>query len=256
MGREQRGRGQYVLFLFTVCIALCLGGCFWKPPAPKPKGPKPEELALSRIPPLISKGDYKRAKELCLPLQKALSGEKQAEALYYLALLYADPQSPFFDPPQALALFQELKQTYPQGFWQATATVWLHLLKKNQALTETIKQCVTKRRQQEKKAICPLLLAQGKFQRALKVCQKQAQRARGQERAAFLYYLALLYADPQNPNRDLNKALEYFKEVEQKWPQTIWGLEARVWSDNIHALEELKRLNIELEKTKERIENR
>ncbi len=256
MGREQRGRGQYILFLFTILIGFLLEGCLWQPPAQRPQGPKPEELALGQVPQLIYQGHYKEAKEICLSVKDKLSDAQKAASFYYLALIYADPESPLLDIQKAKVFLQKIEQKYPQSPWGISARIWLKTLAQRSRCEKQLRAFMAQKRRQEQNSRCPLLLAQGRFQKALKICLDQAQKAKGPEKAASLYYLALLYADPQNPERNLAKALAYFKEVEQNWPQTTWGLEARIWSDNIHALEELKSLNIELEKTKERIETR
>ncbi len=65
-----------------------------------------------------------------------------------------------------------------------------------------------------------------------------------------LYYLGLIYANPYNPGRDYKKAIKYFGDLVKRYPNSIWSYQARIWLNTLNFLEELKKLNIELEGAK------
>ncbi len=205
---------------------------------------------------MLGKGKYKEAHELSQKLEKNLWGSKKAEIIYFLTLMYIDPQSPYYDPPQAELLLEKLEKNYYPSVWGISAKVWRNVLQQLEGYKIQAQRLKAERERKKNWAQCRILVAQNKFERALLVCKRLLPEAQGEHKAALLYYLGLLYANPKNPQRDLNTALSYFREIEQKWPTTIWGLESQIWCANIRALEELKKLNLELEKTKERIESR
>ncbi len=65
-----------------------------------------------------------------------------------------------------------------------------------------------------------------------------------------LFYLGLIYANPNNPDRDYKKAIKYFQDLIKKYPNSIWSYQAKIWLNTLNFVEELKKLNIELESTK------
>lgn len=62
-----------------------------------------------------------------------------------------------------------------------------------------------------------------------------------------LFHLGLICADTENPQRDISKALQYFKKILKKYPQSPRAAEARVW---IGILEENEKLNRVIEESK------
>lgn len=49
--------------------------------------------------------------------------------------------------------------------------------------------------------------------------------------AIAIFSIAFVYAYPSSPYYNLKLGLYYFDELIQKYPQTPWGLQAKVWSD-------------------------
>ncbi len=62
-----------------------------------------------------------------------------------------------------------------------------------------------------------------------------------------LFHLGLISADTENPQRDVSKALRYFKKIIKEYPQSPLAGEARVW---IGILEENEKLNKMIEESK------
>jgi len=103
------------------------------------------------------------------------------------------------------------------------------------------------------------LFARGDFSGSLKEYQRVqslAQEASPSDAASF--NIALIYADPRNLQRDIQKATAAFQGVIARHPESPWVDQSRIW---IAALEELGRAQrgiqeskLELEKSRQVIE--
>jgi hypothetical protein len=101
--------------------------------------------------------------------------------------------------------------------------------------------------------------ARGDFSGSLKEYQRVqslAQEASPSDAASF--NIALIYADPRNPQRDIQKAMAAFQGMVARHPESPWADQSRIW---IAALEELGRAQrgiqeskLELEKSRQVIE--
>lgn len=102
--------------------------CERRPPTttapPPPPPPAPNYLALGDR--SFEAGDYPSAAEAYrLYLDGNPSAPDGDRVLFRLALVYAIPGSPLYDPPQALALLRELRDTYPQSVLRPQANLLL-----------------------------------------------------------------------------------------------------------------------------------
>jgi tetratricopeptide (TPR) repeat protein len=92
----------------------------------------------------------------------------------------------------------------------------------------------------------------GRFSRALSVSKDPAiaQAAR--------YNIGLLYAHPNNPDRNTQKAIESFKQVATDSPGTVWGEQAKIWVSALQESESSKqdaeRFRQEVEQSKQMVE--
>ncbi len=95
-------------------------------------------------------------------------------------------------------------------------------------------------------------LAQGDFGESLKAFRDVWDAAGNQPPAdRALYGMALVYAHPQNPNRDLQKAEELFKQTLDDYPSSALAEQARIW---IAVLDETEKAKQEVEATRREIE--
>jgi chromosome segregation ATPase len=51
-----------------------------------------------------------------------------------------------------------------------------------------------------------------------------------------LYQLGLIYAHPQNPERDISKTIDTFRELKEKFPESNLAIEAEIWELTIEEL--------------------
>jgi DNA repair exonuclease SbcCD ATPase subunit len=94
--------------------------------------------------------------------------------------------------------------------------------------------------------------ARGDFSGSLKEYQRVqslAQEASPSDAASF--NIALIYADPRNPQRDNQKAIGDFRGVIARHPESPWADQSRIW---IAALEDLARVRREIEESKLELE--
>ena len=72
----------------------------------------------------------------------------------------------------------------------------------------------------------------------------------GMECEVVLFNLGFVYAYPQSPYHDPSKALQYFNDLINKYPQTPWAFEGRAWrallTANLASEEKRRRLQTDL----------
>ena len=96
------------------------------------------------------------------------------------------------------------------------------------------------------------LLVRGDFAGSLRTYQSVAVAAQDKPPAdVAVYRMGLLYAHPQNPQRDLNKALASFSQVISEYPRSPWVESARVWVGVLKETEDAKR---DIEKSRQAID--
>lgn len=103
------------------------------------------------------------------------------------------------------------------------------------------------------------LLAQADFDGSLKMFQKVLMTAQDKPPADMATYcIALVYAHPQNPRRDLQKARSSFDRVIRGYPNSPWAEQAKIWvgvlNDREESKQEAEKARQELEKSKQEAE--
>jgi tetratricopeptide (TPR) repeat protein len=87
------------------------------------------------------------------------------------------------------------------------------------------------------------LLVQGDYEAALEENQKalslSAYNPPGDE---ALYYMALVYAHPENPKRDYVKSIATLKRLIKEYPQSVWTEQAKIWVQVMQEGENAKRI--------------
>ncbi len=96
------------------------------------------------------------------------------------------------------------------------------------------------------------LLIRGDFDGSIKSYQSVLAMARHKPPAdVAAYQIGLVYAHPENPSRDLQKAMGSFSRVVSSYPQSPWAEQARVW---LGVLKETRDSEREIEKSRRAIE--
>jgi hypothetical protein len=96
------------------------------------------------------------------------------------------------------------------------------------------------------------MLVRGDFDGSLRTYQSVATAAQEKPPAdVAVYRMGLVYAHPQNPQRDLHKAQASFWQVVSAYPESPWAESAKVW---IGVLEETEDAQRDIEKSRQAIE--
>ena len=96
------------------------------------------------------------------------------------------------------------------------------------------------------------LLVRGDFDGSLRAFQSVAAAAQEKPPAdVALYRMGLVHAHPQNPRRDLHKALGAFSQLVSAYPASPWAETAKIW---VGVLEEAENSKRDIEKSREAIE--
>jgi TolA-binding protein len=93
------------------------------------------------------------------------------------------------------------------------------------------------------------LWAQNDFDRALE--ENQAILAKyGHKPPAdeALYGLGFIFAQTNNPKKDYNKSILYFRRLVKEFPQSLRVEEARAWVQMLEFWEQSKQIDLEIEK--------
>lgn len=109
-----------------------------------------------------------------------------------------------------------------------------------------------RREMRETLATANELLVRGDFDGSLQAFQHVAAAAQEKPPAdVAVYRMGLVYAHPQNPQRDLHKALGSFSQVVSVYPASPWAEPAKVWVGVLEEVEDSKR---DIEKSRQAIE--
>jgi len=96
------------------------------------------------------------------------------------------------------------------------------------------------------------LLVHGEFDESLRAFEKVVALAGDRPPAdAAVYKTGLVYAHPDNPKRDLHKAMTAFYRVASVYPTSAWGEEAKVWFEVLKETEDTKK---KIEETRQAME--
>jgi tetratricopeptide (TPR) repeat protein len=96
------------------------------------------------------------------------------------------------------------------------------------------------------------LLSQGNFAASLEMFQKVLVTAQDKPPGDFATYsIGLVYAHPQNPKRDLQKAMRSFDRVVRAYPNSAWVEQSKVWVGVLNDTEEAKQ---QAERAKQELE--
>jgi TolA-binding protein len=125
----------------------------------------------------------------------------------------------------------------------------------NQSTSQEITQEKASKPEESANQACELLLRskkllpRGDYAGSLKESQKVlSMPGKHSPKDQALFQMGLIYAHVDNPQRDLGKALDYFKRVIKDYPKSPLAEEARVWAG---ILQENEKLSQVIEKSKQ-----
>lgn len=98
------------------------------------------------------------------------------------------------------------------------------------------------------------LARQADFETLLKRKQDMLDNLRKDESAdELLFTLGLLYAHPENPKKNYQKSLAFFKKVIREYPRSVYVGEARIWAGVLEDIENAAKVDLELEQKKKEL---
>jgi outer membrane protein assembly factor BamD (BamD/ComL family) len=211
---------------------------------------------------LLAQKDYDGALS---EFQKVLSVHPsrplEEEALFNMGLVYAHFGNPKRDYAKSLNLFLRILNDYPESRLAEQAKVWVGVLQANLATTknfEKLKKSMKDRRERteglsdeggQRLARSQKLLAQGNYEGAAGEGQRVlASTDLKSSKDEALFNLGLIYAHSGNPQRDIQKSLEYFRKLIKNYPKSPFVEQAKIW---VGILEENEELNYVIQKLKQ-----
>jgi tetratricopeptide (TPR) repeat protein len=211
-------------------------------------------------------------KVLFLPSPKSL----EDEALFNMGLVYAHFGNPKRNYEKSLNLFLKILNDYPETHLLEQTKILVGVLlenletnKKFEKLKEIVKDKeerkekfkeVGKTKHEETKfeeyeesreylIRSKKLLAQGNYEGAIaenhKVLSLSDRRSMKDE---ALFNLGLIYAHFRNPQKDIEKSLEYFNRLIKNYPKSSFVEQAKIW---VGILEENEELSYRIQKLKQ-----
>ncbi|RPH86523.1 MAG: hypothetical protein EHM75_07745, partial [Desulfobacteraceae bacterium] len=261
---------KYLLFYIALIVALFFSGCtFFQ-----------ENLEQERVQEKMAQGRKSRGQgefEKSLQVfQEILSVYPRKppgdQALRELALTLSHPGNPRKNFPEALAFWWKLQKDFPQSPYAEEARAWIGLntayadaLQKGEKAQSQLQQAKTQmeacKTQLEEVKSDPRLVTADLTARNHKLwVQNDFDRAAEENQAVLakyghkppadeaLYALGFIYAQADNPKKDTDKAIFYFKKLLRETPQSLRVEEARAWVQMLELWERSKQIDLEIEK--------
>lgn len=69
----------------------------------------------------------------------------------------------------------------------------------------------------------------------------------------LLFTLGLLYAHPDNPKKNYQKSLAFFKKVMKEYPRSAYVWEAKIWAGVLEDIENAAKVDLEIEQKKKEL---
>ena len=275
MGRKQTGKGKHLLFYFALIVVSAISGCAFFQEILE-EGPVQEKMIQGQK--FRARGEYDQSLKIFQEILAAYPLKPPGDqALRELALTLSHPGNPRKNYPEALAFWWKLQQDFPQSPLAEEARAWIGLhsiyadaVQKGEKSKSQLQQAknqaeVCKAHLEEIKSDPRLVMAdllarnqklwaQNEFDRAVE--ENQAVLAKyGHKPPAdeALYALGFIYARSDNPKKDYNKAIGYFKRLLREAPQSLRAEEARAWVQILELWERSKQIDLEIEKKRKQL---
>jgi tetratricopeptide (TPR) repeat protein len=290
MGREPTRAWKYIYLFLASLIFLSLFNCaIFKDSKPSVTDSKPPEEAqeyLLRGQKLLSKKDYAGAiieyeKVLSISLHKP----PEDQALFNIALVYAHFGNPKRDYKKSIDFFLRMLTEFPESHLVEQAKIWIGLLresmesnKKIEKLYETVQDLEKMNRAfqeslkgkpsdpkleeyrigREQLMQSHKLFAQGNYEGAVGENQKILSFSDPRyPKDEALFNLGLIYAHFGNPQRDIEKSIDFFNKLIKSYPKSTLIEQAKMWigilQENLELnrlMQKLKQVDIEVEEMK------
>ena len=263
MGREQTRRRQYLHLFTAIVIIITLCSCTALSNFEKRIKVADHMHMGDRI---LSQGDTDQSlKEYQKVIALSPHSPPADRALFNIGLIYTHHENPDRDYNKSITYFKRMIDEFPKSPLVVEANVWIDLLQatekgkqvnislieEKKGLEERIEVCEQKNRINASN----IFLFKGNSAQSLKEYQKVIARSPHEPPAdRALFNIGLLYAHHENPDKDYNKSITYFKRMIDEFPKSPLVDEANVWIGVLQLIERMKRVDIEIEKKKKDLE--
>jgi tetratricopeptide (TPR) repeat protein len=277
MGRERIGAWKYIYFCIASLICLSVFSCATIKVTKEPKALQEAQEYLLHGQKLLAQRNYDGAIE---EYQKVLSLSPQSpledEALFNIGLVYAHFGNPKRNFEKSINLFLKILNDYPESQLVEQAKIWVGILLENletaknfEKLKEMVKDKEEKKEtfkepekakhqeprveefgeSREHLTRSQRLLALGNYEGAVGENQKVLSLSDPKSsKDEALFNLGLIYAHFGNPQRDLEKSLDFFKKLIKNYPKSPLVEQAKIL---VGTLEENEALNKVIQKLKQ-----
>jgi len=243
LGRERaRQRKYFYICIVSLILFLNFTGCAY---IDEIKREREVQRLLVDCKAHALSGKYRRALSEC---ERILSlfpqGYPADEALYTMAVIYADPENPERNLDKAMDMLRRIEREFGESRYTYDAYVWNSVLKKIDDLSRKGDVYIGR---------IKIFFKKGDYISAIKENKKIINNPSHPRRAHALYNMGLIYVDFRNPQRDFDKAIMYFERVMKEYPESIFAIRARIWKDVLVSIEKSKQIDIEIEKKKKEL---
>lgn len=243
MGRKRSRTGKYIYFCFTVLILSSLLACST---LQEMASKQYAQDTLIRSQDLLAKRDFKEAlKENQKVLSLFIKGPPGDEAIFNMGLIYAHYKNPDRDYNKAVVYFKLLIKEYPKSPLVEQAKIWRNVLRdKVEPTAKKTKEPSTN----NYLLLSSKYLEQGKYEKSLKESRRiLANSSKKSDKGEALFSIALVYAHYNNPDKDFQKAAEYFAKLIKEYPGSPLIEQAKIWLNVLDVIEKAKQVDIEIE---------
>jgi|GEM_PF-223266 len=275
MGKEPTRAWKHIHFFLACVISLFLFNCaVFKDLGPTVKEPKPPDepqAHLLRAQKLLSQNNFEGS---LIEYEKVLSlsppHPSQDQALFGIAMIYVHFGNPRKDYNKSIDLLFRMWNKYPESHLVEQAKIWVGVLiesmessKKMEKMYETIQNMekikhALRESQRgsppetrlEEQSISRVhlnqshkFLAQGNFEGAVLENQKILSLSDPRSpKDEALFNLGLIFAHFGNPQRDVEKSIEFFNRLLKAYPKSYLVEQAKTCIGILQESEELNRL--------------
>ena len=269
MGRKQTGKRKYLPFYAALVVSLFFSGCaFFQEIV---EGERVQEKMIQGQK-FRNQGDFEQSLQVFREILSAYPDKPPGDqALREAALTLSHPGNPRKNFQEALSFWWKLQKDFPHSPYAEEARAWIGLntayadalqkgektesqLQQAKSQMEACKTQLEEVRSDPRWLMVDLLArnqklwAQNDFDRAME--ENQAVLAKyGHKPPAdeALYALGFIFAQTNNPKKDYNKSILFFRRLVKEFPQSLRVEEARAWVQMLELWERSKQIDLEIE---------
>ena len=269
MGRKQTGKGKCLPFYAALIVTLFFSGCTFFQEIMEEERVQEKMVQGQKF---RNQGDFEQSLQVFREILSAYPDKPPGDqALREAALTLSHPGNPRKNFQEALSFWWKLQKDFPHSPYAEEARAWIGLntaytdalqkgektesqLQQAKSQMEACKTQLEEVRSDPRWLMVDLLArnqklwAQNDFDRAME--ENQAVLAKyGHKPPAdeALYGLGFIFAQTNNPKKDYNKSILYFRRLVKEFPQSLRVEEARAWVQMLELWERSKQIDLEIE---------